>query len=369
MIFNRDDRGTEEIQPYSSQLGSHKFYHVREAVRLSLPQLTDIIGHDVYKELEAHYLSSDYGNTDTSFPADKLHRIRLFDEAVTFVQGALANLAYLRNIAKNSVLYDNSGINVVWSDKNRPATIEQLNELRKALLEDAYSYIGLLITHFNTDKKVFPRWENGKSEKLHGLLVRSLKAYEMYVSLDGSEAKFYKLLPRLRTVQESEVANVFGGQGGTGYGELLEFAAFRKEIGQYVTTASTDGFPANPAEGDTVLTFDTQLYYRYRSGSWQKLCRDMGSSYGHCVKGLIYHVCALEYRAQVNGLTGANDSKLSALRANADYYENLAKTELAKAVKAYEKQQEDIRLATTAVLADEETECEWYWGSENSFMM
>lgn len=220
MLFNKNQNGTTEVRSLTSHLGRHDFNFIAPSIMLSEQQLKSAIGNSTYAQLETHYHSDNY--------KQEHNPLITLDNAVTFAQGTLINLAYMRNIAKDAIIYDNSGIKVLWSEEQRPATAQQLDTLRTAMHEDAYGYLQLLVEMLDSDHTTFADWHRQRGLMIADLVVASRYDYEKYASLDGSDAKFYASIPWLRTVQETELANAFGGVDNPEYIGLLDFVADRE---------------------------------------------------------------------------------------------------------------------------------------------
>ena len=149
MIFNKNDNGTQEIANIATWTADHDYQHISKALILAKRKVLKIIDKKTYQLALDHYVSDDY---NTEEPTKEL---LLLDKLVNWFQIVFVNFAYEINIAKDTVIWDNSGINVTWSEQFRPAQQTSLDKISSSLNKDAYEFLDLLIEFLNENQETF----------------------------------------------------------------------------------------------------------------------------------------------------------------------------------------------------------------------
>jgi len=267
MLFNKNNNGTAEIAKYATWTSNHDFNHVYPSLLLAEKRLINIIGDKTYDVANTHYNSSDYEKTTSPNV--------ILDTLVHSIQVVLVNIAYQKNMAKDSVLWDNAGINVVWSENLRPAQKQTLDSLHESLSVDSYSFIDILIEYLIKNKDTFTDFATSiEALRLKELFIDDANDFDFYFNINYSTAYFFELLDIIRRFQKNEIRNVLGNEL---YIKCTNYQIKRNEISNAKTPVQTFSELAliTSVDGDVRGVLDEGKYYVYSSSLWLFLAEDM----------------------------------------------------------------------------------------------
>lgn len=215
MIFNKNNSGTDEVALIATWTANHKFQHIEKALILAKRKVIKIVGKQIYDLALSHYLSDNY---QLESPTEEQKNL---DKLVFWFQTVLVNFAYSKNLYKDTVIWDNSGINVTWSEQYRPAQQQTLDNLSESFTQDAYEFLDLLIEFLNDNKTQFPDFQTSiEALKLKELFISSAEDFNYYFNINNSVSYFFEILDVIRRVQHSEIKNALGADN---YKIMIDF--------------------------------------------------------------------------------------------------------------------------------------------------
>ena len=195
MIFNKNNNGTEEIALIATWTANHEYQHISKALILAKRKVLKIIDKKTYDTALTHYLSNDYKVENPDADQKRL------DTLVFWFQTVFVNFAYEKNLAKDSVLWNNSGITVAWSDQLRPAQQTTLDNVSDSLNKDAYEFLDLLIEFLNENADTFTDFQDSiENRKIKQLFINNAEDFSYYFNINGSVSYFFEILDVIRRV-------------------------------------------------------------------------------------------------------------------------------------------------------------------------
>jgi hypothetical protein len=355
MLFNKNNNGTQEIAGIATWTANHRYEHIYPALLLAKRKVLKIIDKATYQTALTHYQSDDFQADD---PTDEQKRL---DNLVYWFRYVLLNFAYSKNLSKDTVLWDNSGINVAWTDNFRPAQQDTLANLGESLDRDGYEFLDLLIEFLNENIDIFTDFKQSvENRKLKQLFVNDAEDFSFYFNIKGSVSYFFEILDVIRRVQRT---HIFSALGSLYYNLVQDYQEKRLELEDVTDEVETFAeLPATPADGDIVLVASEKTYYKFINPGWIQYAYDSRLLLDMIKPALIDYTIYTKFVSDISNLKG-NAKQLEQLQANADFLKSKAQASTAHIIDYLKT------LMPVDVDAVVETETAGYSYSNNSFMM
>lgn len=202
ILFNRDNRGSEEIVNAVGLISSAiSFDKWEPLIPLGIRDVTAIIGDAPVRKLSDFYLAQELPDPTCDFEASMSTPLR-------HLQSAVAYFTWLKVIPTLDAQHDGNGRSRRLGENEKGLTALQEYKDEQNILRLAYEAVDLLVE--DLDREGYGWWTDSERYRLReGLLIRSKEEFDMYYRI-GSHRLFFTLLPIMREVQESRVAPVLG---------------------------------------------------------------------------------------------------------------------------------------------------------------
>jgi len=336
MIFNKNDNGTDEIAKYATWTKNHDYDHISRALLLAKRKTLKIIDKNTYQKALDHYNSENY---EKESPSDEE---KLLDELVHHFQGIFVNFAYSYNLHKDTVLWDNSGINVAWTDTFRPAQEHTLDNLLDSFTRDGYEFLDLLIEFLNTNEDIFSDWQQSvEGLKLRQLFIDDEDDFSYYFNINYSVSYFFEILDVIRRVQRNEIYNVIGNW----YALVQEYQERRNELEAVTNEVDTmEDLPPDPDPGTIYLVKENNSYYKFTEG-WEHYAYDAREMLKLIKPALVETTMYIKFLNDINNINAGFGKQIEIIKANTEYLRQKSQNSLDKLseyIKSLELSEEEI---------------------------
>jgi len=320
MIFNKSDNGTNEIADIATWTASHDYTHISKALILAKRKVLKIIDKKTYQLALTHYLSDNYKKES---PTKKQ---TLLDQLVNWFQIVFVNFAYEKNLAKDTVIWDNAGINVTWSEQFRPAQQTALDSISDSLNKDAYEFLDLLIEFLNDNPNTFTDFHKSiENLKLKELFINDAEDFSHYFNIYGSVSYFFSIIPTIRRVQRSEIFNALQSDY---YNKVLDYQSKRLELENVTDSVDIiDNLPPAVSNGTIYLVENIETFYKFKKQEWFEYAYDARRLLQKIKPALVDFVMYNKYFSDVANLK-ATAKQIEIVRANANILKEKADTSL-----------------------------------------
>lgn len=359
MLFNKNDNGTAEVALYATWTSDHTYQHISKALELSKRKVLNIIDKETYEVAKAHYLSDDYEKPSPT-PTEAL-----LDELVHKLQAILVNFAYCKNINKDTVIWDNSGIKVQWDNDFRPAQQPTLDNLADSLEKDGYEFLDLLIAFLNENKETFTEFhESIESRQLRSLFINNAAEFSYYFNINNSDSYFFDILDVIRRSQRGLIRRELGQ---TLYDQCINYQLKRLQIeaadSSEIYADTYEGLDdIIPSTGQVVEVRDEKIYYQWDGSKWREYAHNISEILALVKPILVDLTMHMKFYSDINNLRNRDPKQLEILRGNAETlrqaYENGLK-ELGEYIAGLNGTEEE----------EPETDVPDCYSTNNSFMM
>lgn len=340
MIFNRNGQGDNEVRQHATWTAMHSYTHISQALYLAKRKLLKIIDAITYKLAYDHYWSIYYQYVTPDVPEEgaptpeEIAAFKLLDELVHKMQVVLVYFAYEKNINKSSVVWDNSGIKVVWNNDMRPAQKETLEELEESLEKHGYEFLDLLIEFLNQNATTFTAFQQSvENLRLKELFINDAVDFSYYHNIENSTSCFFELLDCIRRVQRTDL---YGALTYLWYSRVTDYQRKRQNIEANSITLQTYEQLLNitPVLEQIALVTEEKKYYIFNE-EWTIYCYDVRELLVYIKPALVYLSVHAKLFSEIP--EGKKDQKqIEIFQANANYFKQLGDAELAKIVKHIE---------------------------------
>lgn len=338
MIFNKNNNGQSEIAPLATWTAMHEYWHIVQALELAKRKIIKIIGLPTYAQAEAHYWSTNYQYVqmpgDPDHTPEQLQEYQNLDQLVHHMQVILVNFAYAKNINKDTVIWDNTGIGVRWSDTQRPAQPEMLDKLQTDLNKHAYEFLDVLIEFLNQNTTLFsPYAQSVENLKLQETFINSAAEYSYYYNTNESPSKFFEALHIIRQNQRDKI---YGALQAQIYYRVVDYQRKRLELEAVTQTVQTaDQLPVSADPGTIILVETEKIYYKFTT-VWDVYAYDVRDLLTYIKPALVYFTVYTQALSEINETE--TQAKIQQQKEFSAYYKSLAESELAALVKHIEQQ-------------------------------
>ena len=194
MLFNKDFTGGTELRELLGFIDANtNFDKWLTWINLSVRQITDLTGTEIYKQAETHYLKDEYG----------LDREDKEYQLVKKFQLANALFAYVKMIPSLDAGHGNDGRKKGIGENEKELTALEQYKDEANILNLAYEALEDLLIFL--EEQSFEAWEKAPvKQMLKSLVITKLSEFNEYFSL-GSSRMFFTMLPMIREVQEMKV--------------------------------------------------------------------------------------------------------------------------------------------------------------------
>ena len=194
MLFNKDFNGGSELRELLGFIDANtNFDKWLTWINLSVRQITDITGTEIYKQAEIYYLKDEYG-------------LDLEDKEYLLVkkfQLTNALFAYVKMIPSLDAGHGNDGRKKGIGENEKELTALEQYKDEANILNLAYEALEDLLNYM--EEQSFEAWEKAPvKQMLKSLVITKLSEFNEYFSL-GSSRMFFTMLPMIREVQEMKV--------------------------------------------------------------------------------------------------------------------------------------------------------------------
>jgi len=359
MIFNKNDDGTNsigtnEISLIATWTTFHNYQHIEKALALAKRKVINIIGKDIYEVALNHYNSDDYL---AIIPAS------ILDKLVSYFQHVFVNFAYAKNMYKDSVQWDNAGINVQWSESHRPATQESLNKLSESFDRDGYEFLDLLIEFIKENE--FTEFENSiENQKLKELFIESAEEFNYFFNINNSVSKYFSYADVMRRIQRTDISDAVGS---ILYANLLFYLQNKKMIDEITLTVISVDELLDTAVLDTIIFVQNEnTFFIKKEEGWQRLIYDIRKLLELTKPAIVDLTIKSKFISDISNLKTKDSKQIEILRANINELERTSNTQISKIV-AYVKEIENTEDENIAI--DTVTEHLGYSATHNTFMI
>ena len=334
MIFDKNDNGTQEVSLIATWTSDHDYLHISKALLLSKRKVLKITGKEIYNVALTHYLSDDYQHENPTEEQKKL------DQLVFWFQTVFLNFAYSKNMYKDTVLWNNSGINVVWSDEMRPATQETLNNLSESFDRDGYEFLDLLL-EFLADNDFSEFDDSVELKRLNELFIKDAEEFSYYFNINNSVSYFFEIADVIRKMQRTHIANATSFL----YPELKVYQQNRIDIDESTIIVETiEDLPAGESENTIVLVSSENVFYIQKT-EWEKLCYDVRSLMELVKPAVVDLTIHSKFLSDISNLK-TTKKQLEILRENINHLKESADTQISQIVfyvQELQEAQEDMQ--------------------------
>lgn len=194
MLFNKQYDGGKELRELLGFIDANtNFDKWLTWINLSVRQITDLTGTEIYKQAEIYYLKDEYG-------------LDLEDKEYLLVkkfQLTNALFAYVKMIPSLDAGHGNDGRKKGIGENEKELTALEQYKDEANILNLAYEALEDLLNYMEEQK--FEAWEKAPVKNmLKSLVITKLSEFNEYFSL-GSSRMFFTMLPMIREVQEMKV--------------------------------------------------------------------------------------------------------------------------------------------------------------------
>ncbi len=346
MIFNKDNDGSNEIAEIATWTADHDYRHISKALLLAKRKVLKIIDKETYKLALSHYQSENYKATEPS------EEHKLLDSLVFWFQTVYVNFAYEKNIAKDSVLWNNSGISVAWSVELRPAQQAALDNVSDSLKKDAYEFLDLLIDFLNENSETFTGFKSSvENKKIKQLFINNAEEFCFYFNINGSVSYFFEILDVIRRVQRTTIFNTLGSEY---YNKVKDYQEKRLELEKITDTVlDFENLPQTPEENTICLVKNTSFYYKYTESEWIEYAYNACDLLELIKPALVDYTMYNKFYSDISNLK-ADKKQIEIIRANADFLKKKADGSLSSIVNYIESLNVTEEVSVDEI-SDEET--------------
>lgn len=221
MIFNKSENGAEEFKGLIGFIyASTNFDNLKTYIGFAKKDVVSVIGKEIYKLAEDHYLGADYESEEPEF--------KLLNELVPLVQLPIALHAYRRFAPGNDLTHSDAGRQITVTETEKPAFEWMLDKDNANLLSLANDAIELLLDFLAEQlvpvdavlNDIGEVWNNSDAYKnIKSTIVNSIADFEQVIPINGSRRLFMLLAPFIRKA-ESDI--IKGAITPTRYDALIE---------------------------------------------------------------------------------------------------------------------------------------------------
>jgi len=206
MIFNKNSNGGTELRDLLGFIDANtNFSRWKTWIELSVRQITQLTGTELYKLADTHYNSANYHAeppTPTPNP-EPAYSNAVLDELVRVMQLTNALFAYVKLLPSLDAGHGNSGRKKEIGETERALTAVEAYKDEVNILNLAYEALDQLIAYCEANK--ITEWTESSVRKLTAeLLISNPETFNLYFQLN-SVRMFYTLVPIIREVQRLEV--------------------------------------------------------------------------------------------------------------------------------------------------------------------
>lgn len=204
MIFNKDNRGNEELRRLTGNYyANNDFDKIRQEIILAEEELIKIVGTGVYDRAKAFY---DMSDEDKELHPDKVTDAALLER----VQMPIAIYATFMMYRKNDISHESSGRKFKIDPENEKLPWQwQLDRDDEIQLESYYRSIDRLIDWM--DEKELEEWMNTDTKKaMSKQLMKSATLFNEYYPIDRSSRFFVMVAPFVREVERKYIRPALG---------------------------------------------------------------------------------------------------------------------------------------------------------------
>ena len=205
MIFNRDNKGAEELRSLTGNYyANNEFSKIKSDIQAATYNLCKVVSDAVYERALKAYKDRETSSSEEG-------GIQNVDKFVELVQRPIAIMATLQLYRKNDVSHEDSGRKVVVSsDGSDKIPWEwQLDRDDAIHMEEYYQAVEQLIDHLNKIK--LREWMESDQKKLSDtLLIRSGREFDKYFPIQSSERMFLLLIGFIREAQIRYIRPAYG---------------------------------------------------------------------------------------------------------------------------------------------------------------
>lgn len=218
MIFNKSKNGGAELRELLGFLdASTNFDRWKTWIDLSIRQIVNLLGKDIFTLAENHYQSENYQRPvpenptpdETTTPkASEFAAWQVLDGLVNRMQLANALFAYVKLLPSLDVGHSNSGRKKDVGENERAVTANEAYKDETNILNLAYEALESLIEYAEAEK--VEAWLNSPLRQHSSeLLVPNPETFNHYYQLNSARM-YYSLLPLIRETQKKQVAPIVG---------------------------------------------------------------------------------------------------------------------------------------------------------------
>ena len=226
MIFNKNDKGNEELQTLTgSYYKSNNFDKISVKVMLSSEELAALIGEEVFELAEEHYLSDNYlsDNPEATDPGSgsgsggagvPARTYGLLDELVQHIQLPIAFQATLWHYQGNDLSHEDTGRKMkIDSESEKIGWDWQYDRDDAAALRNYHKAFDRLIKFLNKNIGDFPEWEESNArKKTLNLFISSASHFDELFPIDNSDEFFLRIAPLQREIERKYIKPILGDE-------------------------------------------------------------------------------------------------------------------------------------------------------------
>lgn len=197
MLFNRDFEGGKELRDLLGFIDADtNFSKWNTWIDLSVRQITELTGKEIFKRAEEFYKRGDFYNNPKLADYQLVRKFQL----------ANALFAYVKMIPSLDAGHGNDGRKKGIGDNEATLTALEQYKDEANILNLAYEALEDLLNFLEENQ--FEEWIDAPVKKiLKSLAITKLSEFNEYFAL-GSSRMFFTMLPMIREVQETKIVPV-----------------------------------------------------------------------------------------------------------------------------------------------------------------
>lgn len=211
MLFNKYDNGGFELRGLLGFIDADtNFDKWKTWIDLSVRQITELTGREVYVMAEQHYNSENFGyqaeadlTEETTPKASEVALWKKQDEVVRKFQLANALFAYVRLLPSLDAGHGNSGRKKLIGETERGLTAVEAYKDEANILNLAYEALEDLLVYLQENS--ISEWTESETSKItRELLIPDTPTFNRYYRI-GSVRLYYTLVPMIKEVQAKRI--------------------------------------------------------------------------------------------------------------------------------------------------------------------
>jgi hypothetical protein len=241
MIFNKSTNGAEEAKALLGFIyKSNEFKNLVTYITIAERDIKRVIGPEVFKLAEDHYLSENY-QADITEETVADPQLILLDELVRLIQFPVLLHAYRRYAPLNDLDHSESGRSITVTEDKKPAFEWMIERDNKSLLDLAHETTDVLIEFLDeqvpipyvptvedptgepTANTIQDTWKSSTTYAAQkDLFINSAREFDAIFPINASRRLYLALVPFIREVEQRHIRPAIGATKYDAIRELIK---------------------------------------------------------------------------------------------------------------------------------------------------